>query len=63
MNKRTLPLLGLVLCVTLSTSAQKPLTNEAIWYSNTFSSDQLSGLVSMNDGTHYTTMDRGEAGV
>ena len=63
MNKRTLPLLGLVLCVTLSTSAQKPLTNEAIWYSNTFSSDRMQGLLSMKDGLHYTALDEDGGGI
>ncbi|MEB2341421.1 MAG: S9 family peptidase [Flavobacteriia bacterium] len=62
MHKYFILTVGLGLAVP-AVHAQKALTNQAIWYSNTFSSDQLSGLVSMNDGTHYTTMDRGEAGV
>ncbi len=45
--------------------AQKVLTNEAIWYSNTFSSDRIQGLLSMQDGQHYTAVDDdgGEAAV
>lgn len=43
--------------------AQKTLTNQAIWYSNTFSSDRLSGLVSMNDGERYTTMEHADGGM
>ncbi len=42
--------------------AQKELTNQAIWYSNTFSGDGLSGLTSMLDGIHYSTMEAGDAG-
>lgn len=43
--------------------AQKPLTNEAIWYSNTFSGDWFSGPASMADGLHYTAMDKGDGGL
>ena len=43
--------------------AQKTLTNEAIWYSNTFSSDRLQGLMSMRDGQHYTMLDADGDGI
>ncbi len=61
MNK----LIAAALFVLLSapvTLAQKDLTNQAIWYSNTFSGDGLSSLISMQDGTHYSTLEAGEAG-
>lgn len=63
MNKRTLPLLGLALCLSLPALAQQDLTNAAIWYSNKFAADYLSGLRSMNDGAHYTTLEPGEEGL
>ncbi len=46
-----------------SAVAQKPLTNELIWYSNTFSGDWFSGLRSMNDGEHYTAMEQAGGGL
>lgn len=47
----------------LSAHAQKPLTNQLIWYSNTFASEQVSGLASMKDGVHYSTLERGNNGL
>ena len=52
---------ALLACAALH--AQKPLTNEAIWYSRTFSGDWFSGGASMADGLHYTAMDEGEGGL
>ena len=54
--------IALVGLTTLSVSAQKELTNELIWYSSTFSMGWVGGLNSMNDGLHYTSLDRGEDG-
>jgi dipeptidyl-peptidase-4 len=48
---------ALLLVAAPAVIAQKAITNETIWYSNTFSGDGLSGLVSMNDGTHYSAME------
>lgn len=36
------------------------LTNELIWYSGEFSPEYVSGLRSMNDGAHYTSLERDE---
>ncbi|MFP5470172.1 MAG: S9 family peptidase [Bacteroidia bacterium] len=51
----------LSLFVFLSTSvyvfAQEKLSNELIWNSNTFQTDYVWGINSMNDGEHYTTLD------
>ncbi len=62
MNK-FLPAVALLLLSAPATFAQKALTNQAIWYSNTFASDRLDGLASMNDGTHYSTMERAMGGL
>ncbi len=53
---------ALLLLTAPATFAQEALTNQAIWYSNTFSSDRLDGLASMQDGTHYSTLEAGENG-
>ncbi|MBP8823192.1 MAG: S9 family peptidase [Flavobacteriales bacterium] len=58
-----IPTAALVLSTACSALAQKPLTNEAIWYSRTFSGDWFSGGVSMADGLHYTALDEGEGGL
>ncbi|MFT4660326.1 MAG: dipeptidyl-peptidase-4 [Patiriisocius sp.] len=55
----------LLICVAttfLSVAQDKLLTNEDIWYSRTFSMDNVSGLNSMNDGLHYTSLDGSETG-
>jgi len=62
MHKTFLLSAGLVLAA-LAAQAQKPLTNQAIWYSNAFASDRLDGLLSMNDGQHYTTLEQDAAGL
>ena len=37
--------------------AQKTLSNEVIWNSNTFQTEYVWGITSMNDGEHYTALD------
>jgi dipeptidyl-peptidase-4 len=37
------------------------LTNEKIWYSSEFRMDYVSGVRSMNDGLHYTSMEYSDA--
>lgn len=54
--KNFLLILSLIFMFT-SLSGQKKLTNEDIWYSPTFQMDYVSGLRSMNDGTHYTRLE------
>lgn len=61
MKKTYLALLGIL--AVAATHAQKPLTNQAIWYSNTFSGDRFSGLRSMNDGEHYSAMEQSDGGM
>jgi dipeptidyl-peptidase-4 len=47
----------------IQSSAQTAeLTNELIWYSGEFSSEWVSGVNSMNDGLHYTSMEANDAG-
>ncbi len=48
--------LSIALCAT-TIFAQKQLTNQEIWASPTFSGERVDGLVSMNDGLHYTTQE------
>ena len=38
------------------------LSNELIWYSGEFREERISGIRSMNDGKHYTSLERGESG-
>lgn len=38
--------------------SHKALTNEVIWASRTFSTEMVGGLASMNDGEHYTVVER-----
>jgi len=47
---------ALVLGITTAT-AQKPLTNQEIWYSPSFGSERVGGLASMTDGLHYTVLE------
>jgi len=54
----------LVVSFTFVLCAQdRQLTNEDIWYSPTFSMEYVSGLNSMNDGIHYTSLDRSDDGM
>lgn len=52
-------ILSLFIGVALSISifAQEKLSNELIWNSNTFQTEYVWGINSMNDGEHYTTLD------
>ena len=59
--KKVLSAAALLLAAT-TTFAQTALTNQTIWYSNTFSSDALVNLESMNDGRHYSTLERAAGG-
>lgn len=61
--RKTISFLALWAVLTVPAQGQKGITVQDIWYSNIFSGDWLSGLESMNNGTHYTTMDRGEGGM
>lgn len=38
------------------------LSNELIWYSGEFRSEYVSGVRSMNDGKHYTSLERTDSG-
>lgn len=38
--------------------SHKALTNELIWSGRTFSTEMVGGLASMNDGEHYTVVER-----
>lgn len=38
------------------------LSNELIWYSGEFREERVGGIRSMNDGKHYTSLERGESG-
>src|SRR5690606_33041083 len=60
MYQRHLPLLALAAVMALSApvTAQKKLTNQAIWTSRAFTPEMVGGLASMNDGEHYTVVER-----
>lgn len=62
MFSKKLTILALFIAISISSFAQKELTNEAIWYSNTFRMGWVSGLNSMNDGLHYSSLESGEDG-
>ena len=38
------------------------LSNELIWYSGEFREERVGGIRSMNDGKHYTSLERTDAG-
>ena len=38
------------------------LTNELIWYSGEFQEERVGGVRSMNDGKHYTSLERADIG-
>jgi len=43
--------------LSISAFTQEKLSNEIIWNSNTFQTEYVWGINSMNDGEHYTTLD------
>ncbi len=51
-------LLSLALILTLSTNAQTKITLEDIWVKNTFSPASTAGYNAMNDGMHYTNLEK-----
>ncbi|MCB0634897.1 MAG: hypothetical protein KDD15_34435, partial [Lewinella sp.] len=61
--KRTILLGTTLLLAGMSLQAQDSLTNREIWYSRTFSTEYVSGLESMLDGEHYTTLEETADGV
>jgi len=54
-------LLALLLLPAFSAVAQQNLTNQLIWASGEFRVDYVDGLTSMNDGLHYTSLERSDA--
>ncbi len=59
MNKHLSLIIAFMLAGVAGTNAQE-LTNEKIWYSGEFRMEYVSGLRSMNDGEHYTSLERDE---
>ena len=53
-------LLALILTPLFILFSQKQIVQEDIFLNHTFSQDWVFGLTSMNDGTHYTTLERAE---
>ena len=52
-------MLACIALFSLQTLAQtEKITNELVWYSREFSPDYVSGIRSMNDGKHYTSLKR-----
>ncbi|MDX9750953.1 MAG: alpha/beta fold hydrolase [Flavobacteriales bacterium] len=60
MQHRTVPTIALAAALVFSVpaTAQQALTNQAIWTSRAFSPEMVGGLASMNDGEHYTVVER-----
>ena len=58
---KRLTILSISLLVLGNVSAQKKnITLDDIWKTGTFRANAVFGLVSMNDGSHYSTMDGGK---
>jgi dipeptidyl-peptidase-4 len=57
MNKLFLVVSLVLLTFVGNVTAQEKLTNEKIWNSNEFSTEYVSGVNSMNNGIHYTSLD------
>ncbi len=51
-------ILALVVFCNIPLFSQKELSNELIWKTGTFYPETISGIESMNDGNHYTSIDR-----
>jgi len=51
-----------ILFIGSTITAQEELTNDLIWYSREFSAEYVSGINSMNDGAHYTSLEYGDDG-
>jgi dipeptidyl-peptidase-4 len=49
-----------LIVASLSNAQDEQLTDELIWYSSEFRMEYVSGLRSMQDGEHYTTMESSE---
>lgn len=62
MRIKTLALTALLPLLSFLSIAQS-ITNEDIWQNGRYRSDYVYGLRSMNDGEHYTTMNRVKGGV
>ena len=53
-------IIGFALLIVNNLDAQKKdITLEDIWVNTTFNSKAISGLESMNDGLHYSTLEKG----
>ena len=48
--------------ISSQTSDYQQFNNESIWYSGTFRGERVGGIRSMNDGKHYTSLERNESG-
>jgi len=55
-------LMGLLQTGTAQDFPFELLSNELIWYSGEFREERVGGIRSMNDGSHYTSLERGESG-
>ncbi len=53
---------GSLITIAQESSDKKPITLEDIWKNYTFSAESVRGLRSMNDGLHYTVLERTENG-
>ncbi len=56
-----MPLFLLSMMLLGSVAVAQELTNEKIWYSGEFRVEYVSGLRSMSDGDHYTSLENNEA--
>ncbi len=55
--------LSLILVTSLNAQDKKDLDLQSIWGSPIFRPDYVSGLRSMNDGVHYTTLNNDRGGL
>lgn len=58
--KKSFLLLTAIFFVIATNAQKKELTNDLIWYSGEFRTEYVSGLRSMNDGVHYTSLEYSE---
>ncbi|MCA1762794.1 MAG: S9 family peptidase, partial [Flavobacteriales bacterium] len=56
--KCALSLATIYLCLSPSFAQESAITLEKIWKQNTFSSESVSGIRSLKDGKHYTSIGR-----
>ena len=60
--KKLLTLLLAILFITPTFAQKRDITLEDLWQNYTFYPSYIGGFISMNDGEHYSSMERTDEG-